>query len=111
MFSSRLFQKNMFRGSWKFSSFLRAEEEAEISCRLRNKGYNLYFLDYESAYHYRPHTDPFREMRRRKTTGLYPGMGDMFSWCLRKGYYTILWERFKVFFFLECLLDVRFLGF
>ena len=102
---SSFFRKQFLDEVGNFQPFLRAEEEAEISYRLRKKGYSLYFIDYDSIYHYRPCANPLQETLRRIRKGLYPGMGDMLSWCLRKGYFAILYERFKVFFlfFLLCI--------
>jgi hypothetical protein len=42
---------------------------------------------------------------------LWAGMGDMFSWCLSKRYYAILWQRFKVCLYLSFLVILILFGF
>lgn len=98
IFASSIFRRDYLQEVGNFHPFLRAEEEAEISCRLIQKGYDLYFLPYDSIRHYTIPRRSFQETIRRSRRNLWSGMGDMLSWCLRRGYYKILWQRFKVFF-------------
>lgn len=99
IFGSSIFRRSYLCEAGNFHPFLRAEEEAEVSYRLTQKGYELYFLPYDSIRHYSIPWRSFQETMRRIRKNFWRGMGDMFSWCLRHGQYMILWQRFKVYFF------------
>ena len=99
VFESSIFRRSYLCEVGNFHPFLRAGEEAEISYRLTQKGYELYFLPYDSIRHYSIPRRSFQETRRRVRNNLWRGMGDVFSWYLRQGKFTILWQRFKVYFF------------
>lgn len=95
VFRSSVFRRKCLVEVGNFQPYLRAEEEAEISSRLRRRGYDLAFLPYDSIYHYCIAKDTLKETVRRARSKLTAGMGDMFSWCLRNGHYSIVWKRFK----------------
>jgi glycosyltransferase involved in cell wall biosynthesis len=99
IFGSSIFRRSYLCEVGNFHPFLRAGEESEVSYRLTQKGYELYFLPYDSIRHYTIPRRSFQETRRRIRKNLWRGMGDMFSWHLRHGRYTVLWQRFKVYFF------------
>lgn len=110
IFGSSLFRRDYLCKVGNFHPFLRAEEEAEISYRLTQKGYELYFLPYNSIRHYTIPRRSFQETIRRNRLNLWSGMGDMLSWCLQKRYYKILWQRFRVFFFFIFLMLMSVFG-
>jgi glycosyltransferase involved in cell wall biosynthesis len=95
IWGSSIFRRSALLHSGNFQPFLRAEEEAEISQRLRNKGYRLYFIPYDSIYHHCAPDQTFAEMIRRCRHGLSMGIGDMVSWSVRNRFYLMLWKRFK----------------
>lgn len=95
VWGSSIFRRSALLHSGNFQPFLRAEEEADISQRLRNKGYKLYFIPYDSIYHHCAPDQTFAEMVRRCQHGLLMGTGDMVSWSVRNRFYFMLWKRFK----------------
>lgn len=95
VWGSSIFRRSALLLSGNFQPFLRAEEEAEISQRLRNKGYELYFIPYDSTYHHCAPSETFPEVVRRCRQGLHMGIGDMVSWSVRNRFYLMLWKRFK----------------
>jgi len=95
VWGSSIFRRSALLHSGNFQPFLRAEEEAEISQRLRNKGYKLYFIPYDSIYHHCAPDQTFSEMVRRCRQRLHMGIGDMVSWSVRNRFYLMLWKRFK----------------
>ncbi|MEI6437341.1 MAG: glycosyltransferase family A protein [Candidatus Omnitrophota bacterium] len=97
IFGSSVFRRDMLMQVGNFQPFLRAEEEAEVSYRLTKAGYELFYLPYEAVNHYGALRWSFAEFQRRLRSNLWAGMGDMLSWCLKNGYYKILWQRFCVF--------------
>ena len=99
VFESSIFRRSYLCEAGNFHPFLRAEEEAEVSLRLRKAGFKLYFLPLDSIYHYRKYDRiDIHETFRRIEQKLWVGMGDMFSWCFRCGDYMALWHKFKLYF-------------
>ena len=96
VFGSSIFRKSALMEAGNFQPFLRAEEEAEISCRLTKKGYDLFFLPYDSINHYSIPSATLKETMRRTKNNLHAGIGDMVTWALQKGYYSLIWKRCKV---------------
>jgi glycosyltransferase involved in cell wall biosynthesis len=97
VFGSSLFRRDLLLAVGNFHPFLHAEEEAEVSYRLTQKGYELYFLPYDSICHYSIPRKSFQETMRRIRNNLYRGMGDMFLWSFQHRRYIFLWERFKIY--------------
>lgn len=111
VFGSSLFRREHLIKSGNFQPFLRAEEEAEISYRLIRNGYELYFLPEDAVNHYTMPRNTFNETIRRFHKNLWSGMGDMFNWCLYKGYFGIVWKRFYVFILFSALVSFILIGF
>lgn len=103
---SSLFRRKAIIEGGNFQPFLRAGEESEISYRIRNSGYGLYFLPVDSIYHYPEHEKSLKETKRRFKVGLYAGMGDACSWCLRNKYFSVVREKYALFLFFILLLTV-----
>ncbi|MDP2923946.1 MAG: glycosyltransferase family 2 protein [Candidatus Omnitrophota bacterium] len=97
VYGSSIFRREHLLKVGNFHPYLRAEEEAELSYRLKRKGYFLFFLPYKSTYHYCISRNTFQETMRRIKSKLFAGMGDMMRWSLQNKYYSIIWKRFKVF--------------
>jgi len=109
-YGSAIFNREILLKSGNFQPFLRAEEEAEISYRMISGGYDIFCLPYDAVDHYTILRNTFAETIRRFRKNLWAGMGDMFSWCLNKGYYGIVWKQFHVFFLFSGLILFVLLG-
>jgi glycosyltransferase involved in cell wall biosynthesis len=94
VFQSAVFRRKYLVEAGGFHPFLRAEEEAELSWRLKKLGYKLYYLPYDSIYHYSIPRKTFKETTRRIRNNLWQGMGDTFSWVLYNGEFGVIWDRF-----------------
>jgi hypothetical protein len=103
VFESSLFRRQSLFAAGNFQPFLRAEEEAEISHRLRQKGYHLFYLPYKSIYHYSMPRNTLKETLRRTKGLLHAGIADMAAYALRKGYLFLLWDRCKMHFLFALL--------
>lgn len=110
IFGSSIFRRSSLLEAGNFNPYLRAEEEAEISYRLKKKGYGLFFLPYKAVNHYCIPPDTFQHTSRRVKNKLWAGLGDMFSWCLRNKYYSIIWKRFWEYFLFSTLMIINALG-
>jgi glycosyltransferase involved in cell wall biosynthesis len=96
---SSIFRREYLEKAGNFHPFLRSEEEAEVSYRLRKLGYKLYFLPFDSILHYRIfYRKGLKETFRRLNGKLWEGMGDMFSLGIRKRYLSLVWGRFNLYF-------------
>ena len=112
VFGSSIFQREAVLKAGNFHPFLRAEEEAEISYRLKINGYGLFFfLPYDSIYHYCISKNSLQETTRRARNKLWAGMGDMLSWCMRKKYYLIVYKRFKLYISFLAFIIICIVGF
>jgi len=96
VFRSSIFRRSALEKVGNFQPFLRAEEEAEISHRLRLAGFSLYFLPYDSVVHYTNFPNTLNETIRRTKLHLNAGLADMVAWALHKKYYQLIWGRYKV---------------
>ena len=108
-----IFRREALLKVGNFHPYLRAEEEAEVSYRLKRQGFALYFFPGDAVYHYciSPTTNVvIQETIRRIKGNLWAGMGDMLSWSLRKGYYSIIWKRFRVYFGFQFFLLIILMG-
>jgi len=105
---SCLFRRASLMKAGNFQPFLKAEEEAEVSYRLRKIGYDLFYLPFDSIFHYSILRDSFQETKRRIKNGLYEGCGDMMKWALQNRYYPLIWDRFKVFLLFIFLIGISF---
>ena len=105
VYESSIFRRCHLLEVGNFHPFLRAEEEAEISDRLVNKGFELYSLPFDSIKHYSLPRRSLGETLRRIRLHLWIGIGDMVSWCFWRGRFEIIWKRCKIY-FLCGLLDI-----
>ncbi|MBI4707262.1 MAG: glycosyltransferase family 2 protein [Candidatus Omnitrophica bacterium] len=110
VFQSSIFRKESLTEVGNFQPFLRAEEEAEVSHRLKQRGYSLFFLPYDAIKHYRIPTNTIQSTIRRTKNKLWAGVGDMFSWCLQNKYYSIAWKRFREYILFSLLVIISLLG-
>ena len=97
IYESSVFRRSAIDAVGNFHPFLRAEEEAEISCRFAKMGFNMVYLPIESIYHHCIRRDTFRETSRRWRHELIKGIGDMASWALRHRCFAIFWRRFSTY--------------
>ena len=95
VFGSSIFRREFLLKVGNFHPYLRAEEEAELSSRLTKKGYDLFFLPYDHAYHYSLPKTTFKETARRVKNKLWAGMGDAIGLSFRQKRYLFIYQRYR----------------
>lgn len=83
---SALFRLQAVREAGNFHPFLKAEEEYEISKRIRGRGGQILYLPVDAANHYGYQSDPIKEAFRRLKQGLVRGVGQMARIAFQEGY-------------------------
>jgi glycosyltransferase involved in cell wall biosynthesis len=91
-----LFRKQALKKVGYFNPFLKAEEEHELTQRLKKARYDLYSIPENMISHYT--TQKRVNFERRKKAGMYRGIGQMFSHTIRSGTFSIKYFlRYKIF--------------
>lgn len=93
---SAIFRLQSVLEAGNFHPFLKAEEEYEISQRLRAQGGKLVYLPIDSVNHYGYLSDPLKEVGRRLRRGLVGGIGQMARISFEEGYGRKNLYRFRV---------------
>jgi len=81
-----LFRRKAVLATGNFHPFLNAEEEYELSWRLRKSGYRILYLPIDAVAHYGYEADPLKEVLRRFRHGLVGGIGQMARVAFSEGY-------------------------
>jgi len=92
-----LFRTNAVLAVGNFHPFLRAEEEYELSQRLRHAGHELWYLPCRIADHHGYAGDSWSELKRRWRRGFMKGMGEMFALSMRSGFARENIHRFRLY--------------
>ncbi|MBN2400240.1 MAG: glycosyltransferase family 2 protein [Candidatus Aminicenantes bacterium] len=106
VFESSLFRRQSLQEAGNFQPFLRAEEEAEISHRLRLNGHELYYLPFPAVHHYTQKRNSLKETRRRTRARLHAGIADLVSLGLRGGNFSLVWGRCRIYFLFAAMLGL-----
>lgn len=106
VFESSLFRRQSLLAAGNFQPFLRAEEEAEVSHRLRRNGHELYYLPIPAVHHYTLARNTLQETWRRTRGKLHAGVADLLSLGLGGGNFPLVWGRGKVYFLFGGLLGL-----